>query len=258
MQFLPGDIAACFGADAASRVISAGTWSPLAPAGLRWGPSHVALLCEHDGRMTWVESTSHCRHACLVRRRPVNGAQAHLPEQRVQDYVSGGGRVDVYRLTEINRLSTAEGRLLTRILIDHFVCGGLRYDLGGALLSGTRAFQLTRLFPGADLDELFCSELVAALVMRLNRMNHANPTRFNPGRLMRELVRIGKYRRVECCAPATLSWRCGLLQLASRRREPAPTAGQGDRAQRPAHAGGSPDSVIPDRVQNKPHWSEQT
>jgi hypothetical protein len=50
--------------------------------------------------------------------------------------------------------------------------------------------------PGADLQSLFCSELVAAILMRLNRLNHANPTGFSPARLLRTLVLLGKYHRV--------------------------------------------------------------
>lgn len=193
MEFLPGDIAACYGADWTSRLISWGTASQFAPQRLRIGPSHVALLCEHAGGMTWVESTTLCPSPCLIRGTPVSGAQAHRPRDRVQDYLEHGGHVDLYRLTPINRLEQAESQLLSRMLIDHFVMRNSRYDLEGAILSGTRAFQLTRLFPGANLEELFCSELVAAVMMRLNRLNHSNPTRFNPARLLRQLVRSGKY-----------------------------------------------------------------
>jgi hypothetical protein len=196
MQLVPGDIAACFGTDLTGRFISWGTASLLAPRGLRIAPSHVAICCEHEERAVWVESTTLCSHACLVRGRPVSGVQVHRPRLRIGDYVRAGGRVDIYRLSDIQRLSSAESRLLTRILIDHFVRRSVSYDVGGAMLSGTRVFQLTRCFPVASLDELFCSELVAAVLMRLGRMNHANPTRFHPGRLLRELVRQGTYRRV--------------------------------------------------------------
>lgn len=110
-----------------------------------------------------------------------------------------GGFVDIYRLTPINRFSVEEQRLLTRILIDHFVRPGLNYDWRGAAYSGTRLLQASRLFPVADLEELFCSELVAAVLMRLNRLNHANPARYHPARLLRELVRTGKYQRVQTC-----------------------------------------------------------
>ena len=196
MTWRPGDIAACFGRDVTSRLISWGTASLLAPAGLRVGPSHVAIICEYLGQPVWVESTTRCRHSCLIRGRRVAGVQTHTIDERVADYVEVGGSVDQYRLTPINRLSPAETELLTEILLRQFVANEVTYDLAGALLSGTRAFQWTRLFPGADLEQLFCSELVAAVAMRLNRMNHANPTRFNPARLLRGLVRTGKYQRI--------------------------------------------------------------
>lgn len=193
MDFLPGDIAACYGADWTGRCISFGTASAFGPAKLRIGPSHVAILCEHAGDLAWVESTTLCDSPCLIRGQPVAGAQSHRPRDRISEYVQSNGKVDIYRLTPINRLSNLESELLSAILIDHFVKSGKHYDLHGALLSGTRTFQLSRLFPGANLEELFCSELVAAVAMRLNRMNHSNPTRFNPARLLRQLVRSGKY-----------------------------------------------------------------
>lgn len=193
MNFLPGDIAACYGSDWTSRFISWGTAACFGPTRLRIGPSHVAILCEYAGDLAWVESTTLCDSPCLIRGTPVAGAQAHRPRDRIRDYLQPNGRVDLYRLTSINRMSPTESELLTALLIEHFVRPGKQYDMAGALLSGTRAFQLSRFFPGANLDELFCSELVAAVAMRLNRMNHSNPTRFNPARLLRELVRSGKY-----------------------------------------------------------------
>ncbi len=192
-DFQPLDLAACYGSDLTARAISYGTASLLAPARLRIGPSHVALMCEHHGRMVWVESTTLCRHPCVIRGESVIGCQAHLPESRLYDYCSSGGRVDIYRLAPIERLSSAESRLLTKILVRHFIGRQVTYDMGGALLSGTRLFKRTRLLPSADLNELFCSELVAAVLMRLGRMNRANPTRFNPACLLRQLVRQGTY-----------------------------------------------------------------
>jgi len=102
--------------------------------------------------------------------------------------------VHLYRLVEIEQLSRDENALLNRILIDHFLQSAVRYNWRGAFLSGTRVFQLSRFFPGADLHQLFCSELVAAVLMRLGRLPRDNPTRFNPARLLRTLVRNGTYR----------------------------------------------------------------
>lgn len=194
--FEPGDIAACWGREAASRVVSLATASLLGPAGLRWGPSHVAIITQHAGRPLWVESTTLCRRPCCVAGRPVAGVQAHRPEDRIGEYCAGGGRVELYRLMPIDSLSSTEQALLDRILIDHFLRSAAAYDLCGALLSGTRVFQLTRLFPGADLQQLFCSELIAAVLMRLGRLTRGNPTRYSPARLLRTLVQQGTYRRV--------------------------------------------------------------
>lgn len=192
-SFQAGDIAACYGTSRESKVIRFGTFSPFAPAGLRLGPSHIAMLCIQDGGPLWVESTSLCEHACVIARDKVSGVQAHEPEVRIRDYTSSGGRVVLYRLSPIDSLSSPESELLERILVKHFVERRLRYDYRQAVLSGTRVLSLSNLFV-ADLEKLFCSELAAAVLMRLGRLGRGNPSRFNPSRLVRRLVRNGTYR----------------------------------------------------------------
>ena len=194
-SFQPGDLVACSGRDWLSRGIQLATWSAFAARGLRLGPSHVAMISESDRGLLWVESTTLCPHPCLIRGERVSGCQAHEPEIRTRDYLDAGGQVDVYRLTGINQLNQEERTLLRHILFRYFLLNPIAYDLSGALLSGTRAIRWLGLLPGADLHSLFCSELVAALLMRLNRMNHANPTGFSPARLLRTLVMQGKYYR---------------------------------------------------------------
>ncbi|MBX3442383.1 MAG: hypothetical protein KF774_08240 [Planctomyces sp.] len=211
MDWTAGDLAACYGGDVVSRVIGWGTASVLAPRGLRVGPSHVAMICEHAGRPVWVESTMLCLRRCVVTGRQRRGVQAHEPASRVADYAAAGGRVERYRLTDINSLSREERGLLSRILIRRFVRGERRYDLRGALRSGGRLLPFTRLFPSADLERLFCSELAAAVLMRLNRMNHSNPARYNPARLLRELVRTGKYERA--LEPGSLAGEATVAEL---------------------------------------------
>jgi hypothetical protein len=193
-EFLSLDLAACYGSDLVSRAISWGTASLLAPRRLKYGPSHVAVICEFRGNPVWIESTTLCRHPCAILGEKISGVQAHLPEERIDDYVSHGGHVDLYRLSPIDRLSKTESQLLTRILVRHFIGRRVTYDTGGALLSGTRIFKRTRLLPGADLNELFCSELAAKVLMRLGRMNRDNPTKFNPACLLRRLVRQGTFQ----------------------------------------------------------------
>jgi hypothetical protein len=196
LSFQPGDLVACYGADWISRFIRWVTWSAWAPAGLRLGPSHVAVISESDRGLLWVESTTQCPHPCLIRGQRVSGCQAHDPEVRSRDFLNSGGFVEVWRLTDINQLNREERLLLRGILFRHFLIHPVGYDFGGAILSGARTIRWLGLLPGTDLDSLFCSELVAALLMRLNRLNHANPTGFSPARLLRMLVMLGKYHRV--------------------------------------------------------------
>jgi hypothetical protein len=194
----PGDVVACWGADFASRLVSLATSSLLAPRGLRFAPSHVAILCEssdpHIHEPLWIESTTLCGHRCEIRRAHVRGVQAHRIENRLQDYWAAGGRAELYRLTEIDELTDGESESLTA-LSEWCLARNLSYDLAGALISGTRALRFTRCLQ-RDLERVFCSELIAAILQRLCRMNREDPTRFHPGRLLRRLVKQGTYRRV--------------------------------------------------------------
>lgn len=190
-----GDVFACYGNDACSRLISYATASLRGPAGLRLGPSHVAL-CAYTPEETlgWWESTSLCRRPCLIQGRRVRGVQVHEPRDRLGDYVSAGGRVDVYRLVEIDELGNWESVHLYRIL-RRWIKRGTNYDVIGAALSGLRISSALRLLPAANQDSLFCSELIAAVLMRLQRMNRVNPTTMNPSKLLRRLVWEGTYRK---------------------------------------------------------------
>jgi len=195
-EFLPGDIWACYGANTLSKLISWKTCTPFAPRGLRLGPSHVAICCGTPESPYWVESTTLSHRVCQwTNRAEPKGCQLHRPDDRLEDYVRFGGHVDLYRLTPIDSLSEPETTLLNRILLEHFVACGVGYDYGGAAISGTRVLKLSRLFR-SRMESVFCSELIAAVLMRLGRMNRANPTKFNPGSLVRRLVRTGTYSYV--------------------------------------------------------------
>lgn len=200
---LPGDIFACWGADAVSRGISLETsllsWLT-GPDGLRWSPSHVAIaanLPTFSPDPLWFESTSLASRYCLVASAAVSGTQAHRIQDRVEDYLNAGGRVAVYRLTSIDRLTYDDELLLTCYLKQFLAEPGsgrpaISYDTIGAALSGTRLIKYLP-FMRSRLDSVFCSELIAALLQRLCRMNRDNPTRYNPGLLLRTLVRQGTY-----------------------------------------------------------------
>jgi hypothetical protein len=197
----PGDLFACFGADNVSRFISWQTASPIAPAGLRFGPSHVAIASVLDDvaeSCVWVESTTLTHRPCLVRGERVSGCQVHRISDRLQDYWNSGGVVDLYRLTPINALSKRSVRELSKDL-GWYVSRFFGYDTASALFSGThliRAADKVLSLWRPDPQAVFCSQLIAGELQSLGLMNRDNPQRFNPGRLLRQLVAQGVYYRV--------------------------------------------------------------
>lgn len=194
VELLPGDILACYGKDLVSRGISLWTSSLRRPSRLRFGPSHVGIVVEHPSRGNLlIESTSLCAHPCLFLGRPVSGVQAHYPETRINDYHVAGGRVDVWRPTSYWALSDVERAKLWQILSTHFSDRQTYYDLRGALTSGSRFLCTVLSWLETDMERVFCSELVAAALMRLCRLPLANATRYNPARLLRALARLNVY-----------------------------------------------------------------
>lgn len=187
---------ACWGTDRVSRVISIGTFRVLAPSGLRYGPSHVAMVAKHwKLGPLWCESSTLSKQPCELRGERVDGCQAHPIDRRVIEIADAGGRVEVYRLAPIFELDTHESGLLADIVFRHLIDKGIRYDWPHVLLAGTRVIKRTALMPSESRDAVFCSEMVAAILMRLGRLCVGNPTKYSPADLLRELVNSGTYYR---------------------------------------------------------------
>ena len=198
MNFIPGDIFACYSYDLTGICISLATSSLFCPPRLMYGPSHVAIAAEYEGQMLWFESTSLLNHrACLIGGEPFKGVQCHLPQDRIDDYTfKGRGHVDVYRVAEGFRLDHNRERHMTYRLVE-WIRKGTGYDNPGAVFSGSRVWQATRLFPYADLEKMFCSEMLAQLLKEVGLLGmDNNPSRYNPARLMRRLMTAGNYEYV--------------------------------------------------------------
>jgi hypothetical protein len=196
VQFHSLDIVACWGTDRVSRLISAGTSSLLGRP--RWSPSHVAILARLNpylpAKMAWFESTTLCPHECLLQQRVTSGMQVHWPEERIRDYCSQGGRVELYRLSPCWQLCTSEEKLLSRILTDHMVLRGVHYDMAGAILSGTRIMSRVGLLPAAAKEHVFCSAVAYFCGARFGRLPVNNPAAWNPGRFLRYALWTGVWR----------------------------------------------------------------
>jgi len=190
IHLMPLMVAACYGSDWISTRIERWTGSLFAPRPLMVSPSHVAVICRRHDAYLWVESTTMCDHPCLIRGEHVAGCQAHWLDYRVADYVNAGGRVDLYQPVFANRLTAAESDELSHLLLQ-FVERQIGYDLGGAMISGTRIYKRTPLAPYADLHKVFCSELVAKAAMRFGMLPVDNPAFYPPGELIRSMLRMG-------------------------------------------------------------------
>lgn len=211
----PGDIFACYGSDFVSRFISVETslltW-PLAPRGLRLSPSHVAIACPRftpaQDRCFWFESTTMTRRKCLEAGRPISGVQCHQIGDRLKDYLIGGA-VDLYRLTPINALCGHDVNDMRSDLISWFIREAVSYDAASAVFSGATVLRTIDKLTGLltpRMESVFCSQLIAAELMSLCRMNRDNPQRYNPGRLLRTLVQQGTYTRIRSFTRADLKY----------------------------------------------------
>lgn len=204
----PADIFACWGTDPLSRAISLHTARVTGP--VRWGPSHVAIACPRNdtghSRCYWWESTGLASRQCLASEQRVRGCQVHVIRDRLQDYTQAGGTVCVYRLSPLDALTEDQTRLLFRML-SSFVGGDtmrhVAYDTKGAMLSGTRL--LRRVLLGKNqLNTMFCSELLAAVLQRLGLICRQNPATYTPARLIRRLLRDGTYTYTATLSLATV------------------------------------------------------
>ena len=185
-RWLPGDILAFYGQGWQSRLIELATW----------GPSHVGIICEwpfaaksggYELENVLVESTTLCPRPCQETGRYVNGVQVQLPRSRIDDY---HGRARLYRLADHWALNQEDSDHLSELLSRWI---GKPYDFRGALWSGTRVLKYLPRMPYSDLGSLFCSELIAACLQRLGRLCVTNAGYFNPGSLVRSLVKSGVY-----------------------------------------------------------------
>lgn len=193
----PGDIAACYGRDPLSLLITLGTYWPLSPSGLRFGPSHVAIMAPGSGMIEgplWYESTTMSPRKCLFRSEQVRGAQCHVPVDRISDYTQRGGRVVIYRLSRHDSLAPHEASRLQSMLLDMMV-EEYDYDLRGAATAGLRGTRWLLNQFGKHNRDLYCSDKIAYLLMRLGRLTPGNSNKYTPGRLLRVLVRNAVYTR---------------------------------------------------------------
>lgn len=147
-----------------------------------WGASHVGIMSRcPDGALRMFESTTlENGHPCELSGEVTQGVQAHTLSSVAERYQ---GRMWVYPL--YRRLYPWEDVRLESFLMNTL---GRPYDMRGAFRTGGNLYaKLHSLLHTQDLNELFCSELVAAAYSEIGVMPTDNASRWNPNKLVRHL-----------------------------------------------------------------------
>jgi hypothetical protein len=180
--FQTADIIAIYGTSWVSRLISFFTG----------GPSHVAIVVKFGSSKVLFESTSLNQSKCLYHNKVVSGCQFSSPLAIIEQAIQDGGYVEVWRVAEGRKVSTS---LMDRMAFS-FVRRGARYDLRGALRSGTRIVKRWWM-PASNAHRLFCSAAVYELLEVVGLVNQDNSAKYSPAKLMRTLREQGTYRKID-------------------------------------------------------------
>lgn len=156
-----------------------------------WGLSHVGIMAhDHNGQLLFWESTSESDLPCEIAGRKIAGVQAHSLNKVLAAY---NGRSWLYSL--FRPLYAHEDASLSEFLASLV---GRPYDKTGAIRAGGAIVApIEGLLRQENLNQLFCSEEVAAALAHIGIFQTANASRWSPNRLMRCLRRYGIVRKPE-------------------------------------------------------------
>lgn len=177
----PGDLIACAGNGFESDFINVVTYG--IP---RWSASHVMTVGDHDGKKLLFESSTGVPAPCAVRKRIIDGTQAHEIDSRINGY---DGKIWVYKLRI--HLRAWERKAYGRFLVSNL---GKPYDTPGAFRAGGGAWSwFESHLHSSCLASLFCSEYVASALHHIERFDTDHLSKWSPNALIRECIRRGMF-----------------------------------------------------------------
>ena len=153
-----------------------------------WGLSHVAGIVRLPGesRLVICESTTTCAEPCLLCGQRHDGVQFHYIPQRIREY-----RGLVWRYPLKRRMTLHESRRVGAwCMAQH----GKGYDYLGAF-GARETLAACLLRKPEDLQSLFCSELWAAALREIGRLDTDNASAWSPNLLCRRLRRRGVVKK---------------------------------------------------------------
>lgn len=182
-DLLPGDIIGFCSRDVIADTIC--VMSGALPGGIH----HVGIVGGMPGAPLIYESCTSLRPPCYHAGKLVKGVQAHTVDELLEFISTRKTRLWHYRQRHplyLHEAARLEHWLRQRI--------GLPYDLDGALHAGGGILfrTLALLIRGENLAGMFCSELAAAGLVHVGRLQTRSASRWNPTKLCRTLVRFGR------------------------------------------------------------------
>jgi len=189
-QFHAGDVIVFAGRGWISRLIALGT-CPLQLL-LGRGDSHIGICADYCGRVLLFESTTLSDMACEITGKRMRGVKAVDPRRRIEGYK---GKAWILRPAEDQRAdldrSPAAAATLSEYLVDRV---GVPYEQFNTLvIAGSRYLKRSWLFR-QDASRLFCSEMVALVLERIQWIGRSNASTYTPNSLARKLVYEGTYQ----------------------------------------------------------------
>lgn len=149
---------------------------------------HVGQVARdwRSGKLYIYESTESERPPCAVRHRVTEGVQATA----IDDFLAIPFYTKVWVYPNRYDLYENEQRRLNRYVYQML---GTKYDERGAIQSGGLLWATINSFlQGENLNQLFCSEFVAATRIHTGILKARNASWWSPNRLCRHLVRAGE------------------------------------------------------------------
>lgn len=194
IELQPLDIIACYNQDRRSRIASWMNASFCCDIALFKAPSHLAVICMHEGKPLLVESSSASDSPCVITGESATGCRAQFAYKRIPQYLRSNVGVRLFRLTAMDSLSSAESELLTKILLEHFVREKMDWKQGTPKLTDKWGSSGDIMRTTLDKNAAFSTSMIAKVLMRLGRLSHTNPVSYSPGSLLRQLFDDGTIR----------------------------------------------------------------
>jgi hypothetical protein len=151
------------------------------------GIHHVGILSRDCGKMMLFESTTTERPPCFYTGECIKGVGARSVSDTTEFFKGRNTKLWYYGLRSP---LYCDEEIRLQMWLRQMI--GTPYDMDGAVHAAGFLFNaLSSVLRGEDLSSLFCSEMSAAALSYIDRLQIPDASRWNPNKLVRHLVRHG-------------------------------------------------------------------